>query len=115
MNITIKTIPHRNQRLEDVGDWQIKGNDIAIKISETKNFKYNSLLAIHELVEVILCKDRNISTKEVDMWDIENELRGDDPKAPYHKEHKFATKIEKLLAQELGVNWKTYDDKVMSL
>jgi hypothetical protein len=39
---------------------------------------------------------------------------GDDAKAPYHREHVFATKIERLLAVELGVNWRDYDREVSS-
>ena len=33
---------------------------------------------------------------------------GNDPAAPYYREHKFATKLEKLLAEEIGVDWDEY-------
>jgi hypothetical protein len=39
--------------------------------------------------------------------------RDDDP-GEYHLEHVFATKVERLLAQELGVNWSAYDREVSS-
>jgi hypothetical protein len=39
---------------------------------------------------------------------------GDDPRAPYHKQHVFAEKIERLLATELGVDWPDYDKEVSS-
>ena len=34
--------------------------------------------------------------------------------AEKHREHVFATKVERLLAQELGVNWSAYDREVSS-
>ena len=40
---------------------------------------------------------------------------GDDPKAPYRKQHLIATGVEKLMAAELGVDWKAYDKKVNEL
>jgi hypothetical protein len=39
---------------------------------------------------------------------------GDDPRAPYHKQHVFAENIERLLAAELGVDWSAYDKEVSS-
>lgn len=40
---------------------------------------------------------------------------GDDPAAPYFEGHQFATKIEKLTARELGVDWKVYETAINSL
>ena len=40
---------------------------------------------------------------------------GFDPRAPYVKEHAFATDIEKQLAKELGATWDTYDTEVKAL
>jgi hypothetical protein len=34
---------------------------------------------------------------------------GDSSEAPYHKEHVFATKIERMIADELGVDWDVYE------
>jgi hypothetical protein len=42
------------------------------------------------------------------------EKPGDDPRAPYHKQHVFAENIERLLAAELGVDWSAYDKEVSS-
>lgn len=39
---------------------------------------------------------------------------GDDPRAPYHKQHVLAEKIERLLAAELGVDRSVYDREVSS-
>lgn len=85
------------------------------------------LVAIHELVEVCLCKERGIKQSDVDAFDIQfekereqglhlqDEEPGFAPNAPYLKEHTFATLIEKEMAVQLGVDWGTYDKTVMEL
>lgn len=146
MNINIKTIPHSEQVYPTVGDWRfheafedtitstayfptrkakIKIDPfLEISVSNMNNWKYELLVAVHELIEVALCKDRGITQGDVDWFDKRFEKNrkegnidepGDDPKAPYRKEHFFATSIERLLASELGVDWKKYDDKINSL
>lgn len=128
MNVTIKTIPHDKQVYETCGDWRFdEKGDLNIFISDMKNWKYEALVAIHELIEVCLCKDREITTEEVDAFDInfeeqrkigfhsEQDEPGDDPDAPYRKEHFFATSVERLIAAELGVDWKEYDEAVVNL
>ena len=42
---------------------------------------------------------------------------GNDPAAPYHKEHIVATSFEKIIAKELEIDWNEYNqyiDKVYS-
>ena len=125
MNITLKSIPHDQQRYETVGDWIIDDNgDITILVSDMGNEDYNFLVALHELVEVKLCIARGIRQEDVDAFDIAFEERrkegnedepGDDPEAPYRREHFFATNVERLMADQLGVDWKAYGDAVYAL
>jgi hypothetical protein len=125
MRIKIITIPHEHQRYPTVGDWVYgPGEHLTIYISDMDNWKYEFLVAFHELAEVMLCKDRGITQEQVDDFDKEYEARreegdisepGDSPLAPYTNEHKFATKLEQLMAQELGVDWREYDKTVSSL
>lgn len=123
MNINIKTIPHSNQRYNTPGDWWFTDNgDLEIRVSNMNNWKYEALVAFHELAEVLLCKERGISTKEADEFDIRwNEVHknegtdnepGDDPCCPYRMEHFFATSVERLLAAELRVDWDSYGEAV---
>jgi hypothetical protein len=125
MNITIKIIPHKKQRYPTVGDWYFdkKGN-LQIRVSSMKDWKYETLVALHELIEVVLCKDRGITQEETDKFDIEFEKNrpkgnteepGNQPNAPYHSEHKYATEIERSMAQELNVEWESYDNTINSL
>ena len=78
---------------------------------------------MHEAIEAYLCKQAGISQVAVDRFDQAYERRrkpgddsepGDDPKPPYHKEHMFASKVERMLANKLGVNWSAYDREVSS-
>jgi len=125
MKIQLRTIPHLSQRYETVGDWEIAPNgDILISVSDMGNEDYSFLVAIHEAIEVWLCRKRGISQEAVDDFDIAYEKKrsegdvsepGDHPDAPYRKEHQFATRIERLLAEELGVDWEHYDSTVVNL
>lgn len=40
---------------------------------------------------------------------------GDSVEAPYHREHVFATFVEKQLADQLGVDWEEYEKVLYSL
>ena len=117
--IIIREIQHSLQRYPTVGDWYLTpNNDVIINVSKTADWKVSALVGVHELVEVLLCIARNISEEDVtnhDLW-FEDQGKegepGDDPSAPYFKEHQFATKVEKLLCEELGLKWEEYAKQV---
>lgn len=125
MKIVIETVPHKSQRYDTVGDWfRDPEGTLHIKVSEEIGDKAASLVALHELIEVLLCEDRGVTQIAVDKFDVEfederepgnNDEPGDDPNAPYYKEHFFATSIERLMAAELNVDWKLYDDVINEL
>lgn len=125
MRLIKKIIPHNEQRYDTCGDWiWTSSGDLYITISDTGNKLYNELIGFHEEIEALLCRQRGITQEEVDSFDMEYEARrpegdtsepGDSLKAPYYNEHQFATCLERLMALELGVNWKEYDEKVSSL
>jgi hypothetical protein len=125
MNISIKVIPHRDQRYETPGDWFYdKDGNIEIRVSDTGDWRTDALMAVHELVEVLICKHRGVSMEAVDAFDIQYEKdrkdgkhsqsdeAGDDIEAPYRREHCLATSVERLLAAELDVPWNGYADTV---
>ncbi len=117
--IIIKTIPDSHQRYNTVGDYykDEDGNRI-FAVSDMNNWKYEFLVTIHELIESALCEDRGVTNEQIDAFDFTFEQKrfenpnigepGDVPEAPYFKEHQFATKIEKMLAAELNVDWDKY-------
>lgn len=83
-------------------------------MSEMPDWRYEALVAVHEMVEMILVKHRGISEQAISEFDMALEQSreqgkvlgepGDDPRAPYQREHFFATNLERLLAAELGVD-----------
>jgi hypothetical protein len=127
--INIKTIPHSSQRYDTAGDyferrifWN-RNEVLEVRVSEM-NPDYEFMVTIHELIELYLVKQKGIKIEDIDKFDMKTVFEVDpknqeDPGAsklaPYHKEHMFATKIEKLLCKELGVDWKTYDDSFSQL
>ena len=113
MNIIIKRIPQKKFRPGIVGcDWWFdkKGN-LQVRIG------------LHEAVEAILCRHNGVSHLAVDRFDVRYEKRhptkkieaGDHPKAPYRREHCFATAVERMVAAELEVNWPEYDQDLENL
>lgn len=124
MKIIIKSIPHKRQKYDTVGNYWVDSNgDWQIRISEMPK-KYMLLVAIHELIEKILCDDREILDEVITQYDTALERRrkpgntdepGDNIEAPYFKEHQLATAIEKRIALELNINWKNYERCVNGL
>jgi hypothetical protein len=89
--------------------------------------RHESLVLLHEFVEMILMLHRGIPEEiqgEFDrMYEAERargkhaigDEPGFDPRSPYLKEHAFATKIEELMAKELEVDWKKFATEVDNL
>ena len=124
MNINIKVIPHDQHRYDTLGDyWFTDNGDLEIRVSDTGNWKHDSMIIIHELVEVLLCKARGIQEPDIMAFDVEFEKHrkdgdyesecGDDPAAPYRKEHRTAENFERLLGAELGVHYPDYDRDIL--
>jgi hypothetical protein len=113
-NIQFKTIPAKKQRYETCGDYYPEKGIWQFRVSNWTP-EYEFLVLMHEFTEWFLTQKRGINEKEIskfDIWFNEEGLPGepgDHPKAPYKKEHHFAEKVEKLLAKELGINWKKYE------
>ena len=125
MKIIVETIPHQEQRYTTVGDWfyEVDGT-LHIKVSELSDKRREVLIAVHELVEVLLCEQAGIGQLAVDEFDKQYEANrapdnfdepGDDPTAPYVRQHCLATSVERLMAAEMGVNWKEYEEELDKL
>lgn len=129
MNVSIKVIPHKEHRYPTVGDWWFDASKstIEIRVSDMNNWRYEMLVAVHELIEVLICKHKGITTKQVDKFDMQFEKEraqgkhpdyaepGDQPKAPYRDQHCIATGVERILAACLGVCWEHYAQAIESL
>ncbi len=126
MRVAIHVIPHAQQRYPTIGDWVwLADDELVIFVSDLGDWRKEMLVAVHELVEVLLCKDRGISQAVVDAFDIAFEKRraqglvagepGDAEDAPYRDEHCFATGIERLVAAAMKLSWLRYEDAIDAL
>jgi hypothetical protein len=134
-SIDVSVVPHKdvlgdlNQRYDTVGDWQfvrdhVGADHLEITVSDTGDERYNMLIAVHEIVEALLCRANCIEQKDVDRFDLSfEEARpegdicepGDDAKAPYRNEHCFATAVERMLCAAYGIAWADYDAAILTL
>lgn len=125
MRIVIKTIKHNKHRYPTVGDWWFdKNGNLEVRVSRMEDRRYVVLVALHEVIEALLCDERGITDEDVTKFDVEFERErksgdtrepGDQFNAPYYKEHKFASRVERLIAGELEVDWNEYEKEVNSL
>jgi hypothetical protein len=80
-------------------------------------------LAFHEAAEAVLCRYNGVSQFAVDEFDAKWEREhphskieaGDQPDAPYAREHSLATAVERILAAELHVAWADYNLELEAL
>lgn len=121
MRIVILTQPHSLQRYNTVGDWYTNKTSGAVHIyvSALNSWRYELLVAVHELVEAFLCMHDEVAEEAVDKFDkqfvVHSNEPGDDPNAPYQKQHCIATGVERILAACLGVKWAYYEDALEKL
>ncbi len=131
--IVIEAIPHDSQRYETCGDWFYDDSGtLHIKVSETTP-KYEFLVALHELVEAMLCNFKGVKEQDVTNFDVKfEEMResypnivgdkepGEEDAAPYVHEHRIASRIERFIARDmLGANpdeeWRRYEETINKL
>lgn len=122
MTISIKVIDHNTQRYNTVGDWQRdpKTGDITIQVSKMSDPRFEILVGVHELIEVIMCRwdpHEPVGQRTVDEFDmglpanIDREP-GDIHDCPYQFQHGFATAVERMLAAAMRVRWADYETEV---
>lgn len=128
MNISIKTIPHDEQRYRTCGDWLLDADgNISVFVSDLGNWKYHALMGVHELVEALICREMGVSQGQVDEFDQAFEVGranglhapdaepGASPDAPYRVAHFVAETVERILGVALGVDWVRYGHSVEAL
>lgn len=145
MRIDIRTVPHHEQRYPSSGDWfwtTEKGTPcpsggegcevLNICVSRMTDPRYEFCLAMHELVEAMLCYFAGVSQSVIDDFDIPHEVAhargdahypcgcprqllsapGDDIHAPYRKQHRLADLFDYGLAAIMGLDRDDYDAQV---
>lgn len=122
--VDIQIIPHSEHRYPTCGDWFKRGDTLHIRVSKMSDWRYEMLVVVHELVEVLICWHDGVKEKDVDAFDIafekkrkpgNNDEPGDDKRAPYKVQHCIATGVERILAACLGVTWNDYAEEIEAL
>jgi|SRR5215469_5104287 len=134
----IYTVRHDSQRYNTAGDWMVLGDmegapRFAVTVSYLGDWRMEALIAVHELIECLLCHHAGITDAQVTGFDkaweaardkLQSETGivdlapaepGNDYACPYKHQHAIASAVERLLAAELGVSWEAYEQKVNSL
>ena len=112
--VRLCVVPENQQRYDTAGDWLWSGATLEIRMSREvveEDPRYATLLFVHELVEALLCHSTGVSGAQVDAFDMAHQQAsepGDDPAAPYHRQHLAAQAAERALGEHLGVNWDEY-------
>lgn len=106
------TIPHKEQRYDSAGDYTSEeGNDYYSVSKLPQGWRAELAVFVHEMVEFQLCKEAKIKEEDITKFDIES--GHPDPgtlkESPYYEQHKIATKIEKYIIKQLGLDWEKYD------
>ena len=114
MRIFIEVKPYVAMRYPTLGDWYQDGHGAKVDVADLGDWRMNMLVAMHELIESALCEHRGIPESVVLQWDIDHphsEDPGSEAGAPYRAEHLMAESIERILAEELGVDWAEYEKR----
>lgn len=119
--IILEAVPQHCMRppydqLPGCGDWRVVDDELHIAVAAETMDDEAFLIALHEMIEAKLCLKHGVDQAAVDRFDekfeVERNLRlhsddaepGDDPRAPYRKEHRAAMLVEHLTAQFLGLD-----------
>ena len=114
----IHVVPPAQMRYASVGDWQHVNGTLTITVADTGDRRSTFLVELHELAEGYLCQMNGISEQAVDefdeTWDDASgyDEPGDDPRAPYHREHEAAMALERMAALLLGVDWPAHQARL---
>jgi hypothetical protein len=111
--IIIEAVPPDQMRLdaykeEGCGDWYFDAvGDLHIRVAGADALDQDDvfLIALHELIEAKLCLRDGVTQGAVDAFDSAftgDGEPGDNPVAPYRKQHRVAMLIEHQLALMMG-------------
>ena len=113
--ISIDIVKSALVRYPTLGDYySINGEDV-YTITAMPQDGMTLAIAVHELVEFMLCQRDGVREKSITDFDISFETGrchgepGDDPAAPYRKQHQAATSVERAVIAAFGLSWEDYE------
>lgn len=115
--IVIEFIPQSEERYDTCGDFfRDSDGTVHFRISRMGDPVHEQAVLIHELAEFFRCEKDGVTIEQVDDWDMgegkDLDEPGNDPRAPYHQQHVFATSIERAFIEGMGIAWDAYDRAV---
>lgn len=112
LNITIATIPQKEQDYDTLGDYKGHARRRFIEVSELGDWRWEFLIALHELCEQNMQIALDISEESIVSWD-KNHPESDDPGSipgcPYQDIHLMSESIEKMVCEKSGWSWEEYN------
>ena len=110
----------KEHRYKSIDDWTDPSDTpdglvFSTQTADMGNMDYNFLILIHALVEQYLCHKHKIKDEVVTKFDMDHsqlDNPGENPKAPYHKEHLIANDVEAMLSVALKVDWTKYEEAI---
>jgi hypothetical protein len=111
-SVTVRVVPYSEMRYATSGDWQV-GHDgaLVVTVADLGDERFNLLVAAHEVTEALLARRAGVTEQQVDEWDLAHldaEEPGEMEGCPYFAQHAEASRVERWLADLLGVDWDTY-------
>jgi hypothetical protein len=118
--IRVEVIPHKDQRYNTLGDWLFEngGKTLVIRVSNSGDWRSDILVAVHEIVEAVLCQNDGVTSAQVDDFDMKHpDLAepGDDPASPYVHQHCAAMAVERLLASLMKYPWDAHENRLKEI
>lgn len=150
-SINVRTIPHNQHRYPTTGDWWVQSDNLTgkttleIRVSESGDWRANIAVAIHEIVEAVVCIADGVEPEALDRFDSAYEMVREDPKtwvdaeaalqrefgghdeitphtepgedlhAPYRHQHAIATQVEWIVTEAMHLPWKLYEEELSTL
>lgn len=123
--INIRFIDGKDQRYPTCGDYWETPYSYEFRITRQDNPDKNLLILLHEMIEYALCAKRGITEEVITNFDLEWNKKaesstdwyaddiadepGNEPSAPYVKEHRIAENFERLFAEYMQIDWFEYN------
>jgi hypothetical protein len=127
MKIVLRTLKDSEEMpYPTCGNWEHWTNgDIECTVVPLDDPDAEFLVLLHELCESYLCRKHGVKAEDVCEHDIKFESEremgkhsemaepGDDERAPYRREHQFATMMEMIMLHELGGSWPDHCQSIL--
>jgi hypothetical protein len=116
MRVVIDTVALTDMRnFPQCGDWHFDGECLTVKVAANGDWRSEMCIAVHEIVEALLCRTQDIPETAIDdfdrSWRPHSGLdeAGADPAAPYYMAHMSAMSLEHHLATVFGLPWARHE------